>query len=517
MRLFLTGLLITSLLRVAVAQPTTPGTPAPAAPAPAPGDPTAPPTETPPTTTTTTTTTTETTPPVAPVPPVEKTDAKPAVKDEPKPWRVGKQIGAPAWLVLGLQNQSRFEHLSHDFRANGPDDVTAFSTRTLLSAVANPGKLAAAIEIQDSRTYATDGTPFNTTLVNPLDLLEAWVGARGKDALAPGDELDVRAGRITLNLMTRRLVARNSYRNTINGFTGVDAGWKSPSKHAVRAFVVVPVNRLPSDAMELEDNELELDEENTDALLWSAYYGTPKLAMGTFAEVALIGFHERDGDADTRNRRLYTLDVRWYRKPDKGKVDWDVELLPQLGKARASTMMTDTTDLDHRALSWHAEAGISPDLAYQPRFALLHDYASGDKDPMDDTLGRFDNLFGARRFDFGPTGTYGIVARQNVQTPGVRIQLAPHKRLKVAATGRLLWLAASRDAWTTAGIRDAAGDSGRFIGTHAELQIQYEIVPKNLALDTGAAYLIRGGFAKDAPNTREANPAYFYFQLSAFI
>lgn len=88
----------------------------------------------------------------------------------------------------------------------------------------------------------------------------------------------------------------------------------------------------------------------------------------------------------------------------------------------------------------------------------------------------------------------------------MRVQLAPHKRLKVAATYRLLWLAAKRDAWTTANVRDSSGDSGSFIGQHGEIQILYDLVPKSLALDTGVAYLLRSELAMTAPNTREANP-----------
>lgn len=445
--------------------------------------------------------------------PIDPAGAKPAAQD-PKPWRIEKAVGAPPWLKLGLEQQSRFEHLENDYRAKAEGDATALLFRTLVTAEASAGWLLGGLEIQDSRAYASDSTPLNTTLVNPLEILQAYVGVRRSGAFAEQDSLEVRAGRLTIDLGTRRVVARNRFRNTINGFTGVDGRWTSPGKHVARAFVAVPVTRLPSDPAGLKDNEIELDEESTDSLLWSGSYSSPTLAFGTQLELYVVGFHERDGDVASRNRQLVTVGVRWFRKPAAGTVDFDLELIPQVGTSRATTEMDDTDDRDHRALSSHAELGISAVMPWKPRFALQHDYASGDRDPADGSIERFDLLFGARRFDFGPTGIYGPFARSNLQTPGVRISVTPSSKLDAFASYRLFWLASGTDAWTTAAVRDSTGSSGTFLGEHIEVMVRWSPWPKNLSLEGGAAYLRRGEFANTAPDTRTSNAAYVYTQLT---
>lgn len=423
---------------------------------------------------------------------------------------------APAWLDLGLEHLTRYEYLSHDFRANASHDASGLSIRTLGRAEARFALLRAGAELADARVYATDATPLNTTHANALEVLQAYLGMRATGLVSAKDVLDVRAGRITIDLATRRVVARNRFRTTINGFTGVDAAWTSARKHVARAFVAVPVTRFPGDADAIRDNAIELDDENTDALLWCAYYGSPQLAAGTLLEAYGVGFHERDGAVTSRNRQLFTLGVRWYRKPARGTVDFELEVLPQLGTSRATTAADDTTDLDHRAWSSHVEIGVSPAVDWKPRVAMLHDYASGDRDPTDGTTQRFDPLFGARRFDFGPTGFYGPVNRSNLQSPGARIAFAPTTTLDLAVTYRWYWLAARRDAWVAANVRDATGSSGSFVGEHAEVQLRWTLM-RNLSLEGGAAYLRRGELAKTAPDTRQANAAYVYTQLNVTL
>jgi hypothetical protein len=78
----------------------------------------------------------------------------------------------------------------------------------------------------------------------------------------------------------------------------------------------------------------------------------------------------------------------------------------------------------------------------------------------------------------------------------------------------LYWLASRTDAWVTANVRDSTGDSGSFVGEHVEIQLRWSPLPKNLSLEGGAAYLRRGELAKSAPDTRTANPAYVYTQVT---
>ena len=79
----------------------------------------------------------------------------------------------------------------------------------------------------------------------------------------------------------------------------------------------------------------------------------------------------------------------------------------------------------------HASAGYTFDAAWTPRVRVAWDYASGDADPNDGQNNRFDTLFGARRFEYGPTGIYGAVFRANLNSPEIRLILKPNKQVTI--------------------------------------------------------------------------------------
>lgn len=435
----------------------------------------------------------------------------------PKPWRSSAALAAPDWFQLGLSHRTRFEHLQDDFRSGAAGNATALSVQTLLTVGFAFEHFAAGVELADSRPFASDEALLNTTMGNPLDLLQAWIGLRRSSLLLGGDLAEAKLGRITMDVGSRRLVARNLYRNTINAFTGADLKWTSPKKYIVRAFAAVPITRLPSEPEALADGRLELDEENLDTLLSGAFISAPALFAGVDLELFVLGLREDDGELKTQNRRLVTPGFRLHSKPSAGELDFQAEAALQLGASRASTAATDTKDLEHRAFFGHAELGVTFGMPWKPRVAVQYDHASGDDKADDDVNGRFDTLFGARRFDFGPTGIYGAFARSNLSTPGLRLEVKPTSTVDTFAAHRLFWLASPRDAWTSAGLRDPTGGSGSFIGQQVEGSIRWHVLPKNLALELGAAHLLRGDFAKDAAGAREAPATFLYTQVSGTI
>lgn len=417
------------------------------------------------------------------------------------------RANADSGYRIGLEHRARVEYLDHDFRSDGADGLAALSLRTLVSAEAHRSGWFGGLELIDARVYATDGTPLNTTLVDPLDLLQAYAGVRA-------DRFELRVGRLTVDLGSRRLVARNSFRNTINAFTGLDLTWHRRAG-TLRLVTAVPVERAPSDMAGLAANELALDRETPSTIL-TALHGQAT-TDGVSGEAYAIGLHERDGDTPTRNRRLISVGVRAVRKPARGALDFDVELIGQRGTVCETTAATDTTDLEHRAWFDHLEVGGSPALAMQPRLAVVHDHATGDRRAGDGVSQRFDSLFGARRFELGPAGLFGVLARSNVVSPGLRVSLVPQTGIDVIATHRLLWLQSATDAWTTAGIRDASGRSGSYLGTTTELQVRWSVVPRHLVVDVAAAVLDRGTFARLAPQTRDAAAVYAYAQVTVSL
>lgn len=444
----------------------------------------------------------------------EAGDVLEAGEAEDEPWRAHRELDEP-WLFFELEQRTRFEHLEHQFRAAASDSSsTALSLRTRLFGELRVSSFVAGAELQDSRVYATRGTPLTTALVNPIEPLQAYLGLRHEGLLSSEDAAALRLGRVRLDVGSQRLVAGNDFRNTTNSFTGLDLEWQSRRRHVLRAFAVMPVLRLPAEPGALADNRPELDRENTEAILWGAFFGSAPLSAGIELEAYVFGLHESDGPrAPSPDRRLFTPGVRLLREPDAGELDFQFEVMLQVGTSRASAEPADTTNLTHRAGSIHVTAGYSFDAAWAPRAALQYDFASGDGNPDDRVNGRFDPLFGARRFDFGPTGLYGAFARSNVSSPGLRFEVAPHRTFDAFAGYRAFWLASARDSWTTAGLGDPAGASGDFVGHQLEGRLRFHPFPGNLTLELGAAYLSRGEFLDRVPGARPGNPLYVYTQL----
>jgi len=223
---------------------------------------------------------------------------------------------------------------------------------------------------------------------------------------------------------------------------------------------------------------------------------------------------EDSSDEATRNRQLSTPGLRVCKKPAEREFDFEVEAAYQFGDSHASASASDTTDLDHMAHFEHAEVGYSLSGSLSPRLVAQFDYASGDRDPNDDENNRFDTLYGARRFDFGPTGIYGPFARSNIISPGLRLFLAPSEKVDVMLVDRFYWLASDTDAWTTTGIRDPTGQSGDYLGNQPEVRARWHIVPKSFVLDGGLAYVIAGEFIEDAPGSNGEDFAFAYMQFT---
>jgi hypothetical protein len=437
-----------------------------------------------------------------------------AQADDAEPFRLTRALDTPPWLRLAVEQRSRVEHTENTFFAGGDADPTALAMRTLVAIEASSDPAALVVELIDARTYADADTRLNTTHVDPLELLQAHVALRPKDVFLAGDRAEIRFGRMTIDLGSRRLVARNDFRNTINAFTGIDTRWSSPAQHGVRAFAVLPVLRQPGTDPAMRENRVELDRENVHALLWAVAYESPAF-RGTTGELYAVGLHERDS-ASTPNphRQLVTPGVRVLRRPRPGSVDFQLEAAVQTGRSRASAMATD--DLDHLAYTWHAQIGFKLRAPGELRIAVHHDHASGDRDRDDGKNQRFDTLFGARRFEFGPTGTYGALSRSNLISPALRLEAQPHPRLEAMAMYRLMWLASIEDAWVPAGLHDPAAGS-RFVGQQLEGRLRWQAIPKNLGVELGGARLIRGAFARDATDGRRAPASYLYLQLTTTL
>lgn len=422
------------------------------------------------------------------------------------PWRIDTALDGPGWLSITGSYRLRYEHMDNTFRIVGPEQDELLVSRLRLHARATGKRFYGGVEIEDARAWLhQDLTPVGTDDVNVLEPLRVYAGYKT-------DKVDVQVGRMTMNVGSRRFAARNATRNTTNAFTGIDVNWTLPEGRGLRAFLTMPVARLPNNLERdrLRNNEFELDQEHLERVFWGLYLSNLRLSAGFDTDWYLFGIHEKDRPAlPTRNRDFLTAGLR-VRKAGETWV-FEFESALQSGTTRATSLPSDVTDLDHRA--WFAHAELTGGLrgAWRPRIVLRLDYASGDRDPDDGEFNRFDTLFGARRWEFGVTGIYGVFARSNIVSPGIGIQVKPRPAFDVRVDYRPGWLASDRDFLTTAGLRDRDGLSGSFVGHQLEVRLRWVPPSGNLSVDLTTAYLDKGEFLKNVPLAPPGDHVFYWY------
>jgi hypothetical protein len=441
------------------------------------------------------------------------------------PWRLDEALKTPDWFKISGSHRTRYSTLANQFRSGLGENDEALSLRTLVLAEVNLGAFSFVGELQDSRAFLTDNdSGASTIIVNAAELLQGYVGLHLNDVVTEGSTLDLRLGRQTMDLGGRRLIARNRFRTAIQTYTGLTSHWKGSDKSELFTFFVLPVRVKPSDSAadrdDLLDNEVEFDEEDIDLRFWGAFYKRPGLPFETTLEVYFFALNEDDdpGELETRDRDLYTPGFRILRAPAVGRWDYDIETALQFGSRRSSTNPADTNDLDVFAQFQHAAVGYTFDVPWKPRLSAELDYASGDSDPNDGSAERFDSLFGPRRAEFGPTGIYGILGRENIISSGLRVTVNPTPRLDGYVSWRANFLAADEDTFARSGVRDATGGSGSFAGHQIEARARYWLIPDSIRWEVGGAAFIEGEFLRDAPAASgNGDPFFVYTDISFFF
>jgi hypothetical protein len=433
-------------------------------------------------------------------------------KYEKPVWNLHDALGLPEWLSVSLEQRTRYETLDGCFRAGckGGDQQVPLQNDLWLEARLSQWRIGG--EFLDARQFLADkGSGINNTHVDEADFIQGYIAWADQNLAYSGLGVEAIAGRQTLNFGSRRLVARNVFRNTINSFDGFRLRVLDYNHWQFNAFVTKPVGRYSNKSDQLLDNFHSFDEPEEQAWFSGGFLEVYDLPAKINAELYLYHLDEGDRKRNpTRNRRYFTPGMRFYIKPEKGHFDFQTETIGQWGTVRANTASNE--NLDHAAWFQHLDVGYTFEMPWTPRFAVEYDYASGDHDPKDKKDQQFDTLYGARRFDFGPTGIYGAFARSNINTPGYRISFNPHPAVQAFISHRFFWLAENKDSWTAAGLRDQTGKSGGFVGQQLELSTRWD-VNSSLNLETGWTHLFKGTFAEDAPNApKSGDTDYFYVQ-----
>lgn len=378
-------------------------------------------------------------------------------------------------------------------------DQSLFSSRGLLAVQWRQGSFRLGAELQDSRAWGARERDYLTTgEVNALEPIQLHATWDWSEPFGKGSKATVQAGRFTMNLGSRRLVASDDYRNSGNGYTGLRTDFTFATGTQVTAYYTLPQFRRPVAFTSLRDNDIKLDKESRYLQLWGALLTQKNLFGDVHGDIGYVGAVDKDSPSlPTRDRRLHNLSARLYRDPKAGVPDFEIEGITQFGRAHTS-IAPGAPWQDVRSSAAHAQAGYLFMPKWKPRIVLEYAFASGDGPGGRD--GRFDTLFGMRRAEFGPSGIYAAVGRTNVESLAVRFEATPSPRLDGYALFRTLWAASPTDFFATTGVRDASGASGSFAGHALEASVRYWLKPGNLRLEFNGAWLIKRDLLRDAPN-----------------
>lgn len=399
----------------------------------------------------------------------------------------------PAKLDVSGSVRLRQEAISGQLRTGFDEDDALTSLRTRILARYGTPDVYVEGELFDSRVFGSNpGTPVTTGEVNAAEPVQASINVRTE--IGSSLPLKLQAGRFMVNVGSRRLVAADDYRNTTNGYTGIRADFGDPKSAVLTALYVSPQQRLPDDRASLDNAEIVLDREGAETALWGAIASVPAGFPDARLEATAIKFEERDtSDAATRDRSLETIGLRYFREPAPGTFDFDFEGLWQTGEVSISAQ-PGSHRLDVAAGYVHLEAGRQWSGGLQPRLSVEFDYAGGDKPGGKFT--RFDTLYGMRRAELAPAGLFNAVGRANIASPGLRLELSRAKQFDAQLAARGLWLATAADSFSTTGLRDPLGESGKFAGYQLDARLRWWLVPDRMRAEFNSVVVAHGEYLK---------------------
>jgi hypothetical protein len=399
------------------------------------------------------------------------------------------------WLDMGLEHRIRYEYRENDFRRKrqiGHDEPVLLRTRVYLGVreLLDPFRFVA--EFQDSRSYNSGYTPDNRD-VNEFELLQLFGELYFKDLLGQGRPASLRVGRQRLELLDRRLIADNEFRNTSNNFEGfrVKLG-QLHNDWELDLLALQPVERL----------KYEFDRAFEDQWLYGAVASWRGWSDIITLQPYYLGFKQDSNNRKDsgKDQNIHSTGLRGYGIVGKTGLDYDFDVVYQFGRSNGGEQ--------HDAWASALELGYTfEDVAWKPRISAFYGYGTGDEDPNDKIDNRFNALFGFNQ----PWSRNDYFSWDNMNAPKIRLEFTPYQDLQVDAGYNFYWLASDRDAWQRADLRDKTGQSGDFVGHEFDIRVRYKLT-KHIATDISYAHFTPGDFPRNLGKTKDSN--FFYLQVS---
>lgn len=393
------------------------------------------------------------------------------------------------WLDSGVELRERYEFRDGDIRKPVATVDQPLLQRLRVYAgvkeILDPVRFT--LEIQDSRRYFSKFS-MDDRDYNQLDVLQSYGELHFKDALGDDSPLRVRAGRMAFEVLDRRLIARNEWRNTTNAFQGarVLLG-RQKNIWDLDLVALQPMRRLLRDGDEPIERQWLLGAVGN----WRGW--------SDVATMQPFYFNLRQNERSaTQTRNIHSPGLRVYGVIPDTAFDFDTSGIHQFGSDGGR---------EHNAYAGVIELGYSPEHEWKPRFSAMYGYASGDRVPTDQSNERFERLFGFAR----PWSSNDYIQWENIHAPKIRAEITPTKELRFDGGVHGFWLASDTDRWNTTNLRSTAGNRGAFLGAEVEGRVRYKVHPQMDAI-LGYAHFQPGNFTK---RSGRPDPTHFlYLELT---
>lgn len=428
------------------------------------------------------------------------------------------------WILFGIEQRTRGEIRENDFRrANnpptpqGPTGNTAtqetpvlFKTRAFLKLEFDWFRVAA--EIQDSRrtpiAWAADTRDFNY-----FEPIQAYAELHFKNLFGYNRPLTVRAGRYALELLDRRLVGLNEWRNTTNTFQG---GWISIGKKEnnwdLQLIGAQPLIReiekidQPIGQQWFYGGVLSIREWSQWVTFQPYYFG-----LNQDGQASRLDWYPNSDAGGRTFRNIHTTGGRVYAVLGKTGFDYDFSYTKQFG---VDQLANNGVERNQDAYYATSELGYTFKHSWKPRLAGSYAFISGDVNRTDNTQNRFERLYGFAR----PWSANDYFQLENLETPKVIVMFEPIDKLKIDTAYVWYWAASPTDRWNNAGILSNATAAGNAntdgkIGEEYNIRIRYPF--PHLKVNIGYAYFKAGAYTEKFK--RPGDSHFAYLELSALL
>jgi len=427
------------------------------------------------------------------------------------------------WLDVGLDVRTRYEYRENDYRPTptgnpsssnfrpDPDNLWLLRTRAYAGIHDILDPLRFAVEFQDSRSY--NGLyERNVSDVNEFELLQGYAELYFKNVLGHNRPLSLRAGRMHLELLDRRLIGNNQFRNTTNNFEGFRVRFgKKQNDWDLDTFALQPVER----------RKYAFDRPDEDTWIYGGVLSIKKWSEFITIQPYFLG-RKQNGDLRNpvdSNRKpdmdIYAPGLRVYGLFGPSGFDFDADINKQFGRFGVRNGTKQTLQ-QHDALAYSLELGYSFDRDWKPRASVYYGYGTGDQNSGDRINQRFDAFYGFNQ----PWSRNDYFSWDNIHTPKARLEFTPYKDVRLDTAYNAYWLQSETDAWSRANLRDRTGRSGSFLGHEFDIRVRHQLNPY---LDWSLSYarFEPGAFTRsfdrgntiNGPFTSQASN-FFYFEVS---